>query len=68
MIVKCISKEILQDVKNLKQYYFTGKEYEVSEERGKELVSTGKFVEVEDNPITNDGVEEKPKKKSKKDN
>lgn len=67
MKIKCISKEILQDVKNPKQYYFTGKEYEVSEERGKELVKTGKFVEV-DNPIKNDRVEDKPKKKTKKDN
>ena len=59
MKIKCISKEILQDAKNPKQYYFNGKEYTVSEERGKELVSTGKFVEVAE-------IEETPKKKKSK--
>lgn len=68
MKIKCISKEILQDVKNPKQYYFTDKEYEVSEERGKELVSTGKFVDVTDINVVHKEIEEKPKKKSKKDN
>lgn len=48
MKIKCISKEILQDAKNPKQYYFNGKEYTVTEERGQELVKTGKFVEVKE--------------------
>lgn len=60
MKIKCISKEILQDRDNPKQYYFKDKVYEVEEERGKELIKTGYFVEVEKKKKTVEKAVEKP--------
>lgn len=48
MKVKCISKEMLQDANDPKKFYYYMKEYTVTEERGKELIETGKFMEVKE--------------------
>lgn len=40
------SKDILQDVKNPKQFYEYKVEYEVDEKTGKRLIESGKFEEV----------------------
>ena len=47
MKVKCISKEPQQD-KNNGKWYLPNEEYEVSKERGKELIDTKLFIEVKE--------------------
>lgn len=58
MKVKCIAKEPKQD-KNTGEWYLPNKEYDVTAERGKELVKSKHFVEVE----KTEAKEEKPKSK-----
>lgn len=46
MKVVCLSKEILQDKKNPKQFYEYNQVYNVDEETGKRLIESKKFEEV----------------------
>lgn len=46
MKVLCLSKELLQDKKNPKQFYEYKKEYEVDKETGERLVASKRFEEV----------------------
>lgn len=58
MKVRCTYHDLVQDKYN-GSWYEPNKEYEVTAERGEELIASGYFVAVE---VT----EEKPKRKSKK--
>ena len=51
MIVKCLSKETLQDKKNPKQFYDYNKVYKVDADTGKRLIESEKFEEVKEEKI-----------------
>lgn len=61
MKVVSLSKEILQDKNNPKQFYEYNKEYNVDDETGKRLIESGKFKEVKETKKENKPVKEDTK-------